>query len=230
MKSRVESRRNREEEKRRRHRRGGGEAVEILMNRRGILTPTDSDSDFEAGGLGVDSSKPFVSRSPITGLKVDQLNSLESSPALSRRASSPVLSQGSSLESLLALGGELFPSKDPLHRSASLESCLAPCRSTEGENGGSLASLGELDLGPSREGEGGEQGEEMKTENVQGEPSSGELSRRTLDLLKRLENIQSPLMAKMTRSVSDMTLQGSSPAAGPNPCLSILWWSTHTPL
>ncbi|CAB1429747.1 unnamed protein product [Pleuronectes platessa] len=212
--NRVESRRNREEEKRRRHRRGGGEAVEILMNRRGILTPTDSDSDFEAGGLGVDSSKPFVSRSPITGLKVDQLSSLESSPALSRRASSPLLSQGSSLESLLALGGELFPSKDPLHRSASLESCLAPCRGTDGENGGSLASLGELDLGPSREGEGGQQGGGMKTEHVQGEPSSGELSRRTLDLLKRLENIQSPLMAKMTRSVSDMTLRGSSPPRG----------------
>ncbi|XP_069392358.1 A-kinase anchor protein 6 isoform X2 [Paralichthys olivaceus] len=208
--NRGESRRNREEEKRRKNRRGGGEAVEVLINRRGILTPTDSDSDFEAGGLGVDSSKPFVSRGHITGIKVDQLNSLESTPARSRRASSPVLSQGSSLESLLALGVELFPSKDPLHRSASLESCLAPCRSTEGENGGSLASLVELDLGPSREGEGGEPAEEMKSD-VQGEPSSGELSRRTLDLLKRLENIQSPLTAKMTRSVSDMTLRSSSP-------------------
>ncbi len=39
---------------------------------------------------------------------------------------------------------------------------------------------------------------------------TGELSRRTLELLKRLENIQSPLAMKMTRSVSDVTLQSSS--------------------
>lgn len=203
------SRRNREEEKRRRHRRGGGEAVEILINGRGILTPADSDSDFEVRGLTVDSSKPFTPRSDITEFKVDQLNGLETPPALSRQASSPVLSQGSSLESLLALGVELFPSKDQLHRSASLESCLVPCRSAE-ETGGSLASLGELDLGQSREVDGAGPGKEKNNESVQGEASSGELSRRTLDLLKRLENIQSPLEAKMTRSVSDMTLQGSS--------------------
>uniref|UniRef100_A0A3B4WX12 A kinase (PRKA) anchor protein 6 n=1 Tax=Seriola lalandi dorsalis TaxID=1841481 RepID=A0A3B4WX12_SERLL len=160
-------RRNREEEKRRRHRRGGGEAVEILINGRGILTPADSDSDFEVGGH---SSKPFKPRSDITAFKAEQFNGLET----------PVLSQGSSLESLLALGVELFPSKDPLQRSASLESCLAPS------------------------------GKEEKVEHAQGEPSSGELSRRTLDLLKRLEDIQSPLAAKMTRSVSDMTLRSSS--------------------
>ncbi|XP_040915868.1 A-kinase anchor protein 6 [Toxotes jaculatrix] len=207
---RDENRRNREEEKRRRHRRGGGEAVEILINGRGILTPADSDSDFEVGGLTVDSSKPFMSRSDITEFKADQFNGLETPPALSRRASSPVLSQGSSLESLLALGVELFPSKDPLHRRASLESCVAPCRSAEGETGGSLSSLGELDLGQSREVDGGEPGKK-NTENAQGEPSSGELSRRTLDLLKRLENIQSPVAAKMTRSVSDMTLRSISP-------------------
>ncbi|XP_070699065.1 A-kinase anchor protein 6 [Pempheris klunzingeri] len=206
---RGESRRNREEEKKRRHRRGGGEAVEILINGRGILTPADSDSDFEVEGLGVDFSKPFLPRSGITGFKVDQFNGLETPPALSRRASSPVLSQGSSLESLLALGVELFPHKDQLHRSASLESCLVPSQSTEEETGGSVASLRALDLGQGREVDGGEEGKE-NNESVQGQPSSGELSRRTLDLLQRLENIQSPTTAKMTRSVSDMTLRSSS--------------------
>lgn len=209
---RGESKRNREEEKRRRHGRGGGEAVEILINGRGILTPADSDSDFEVERLGVDSSKPFMSPCDITELtKVDHFSGLETPPALSRRASSPVLSQGSSLESLLALGVELFPSKDPLHCSASQESNLAPCSNAEGETGGSLPSLGELDLGRSQVVDGGEPGKENTTHSVQGEPSAGELSRRTLDLLKRLENIQSPLTMKMTRSVSDMTLRSSSP-------------------
>ncbi|XP_034418666.1 A-kinase anchor protein 6 [Cyclopterus lumpus] len=180
-KRRDESRRNREEDKRRRHRRGGGEAVEILINGRGILTPAVSDSDFEVGGVGVDSFAP--------------------PPALGRQASSPAASQGSSLESLLALGGELFPSKEQLHRSASLESCLAPWRSAD-ETGGSPASLGDLDPGRSRD--------LNEAGGNRGEPSSGELSRRTLDLLKRLENIQSPLEAKMTRSVSDMTLRSGS--------------------
>lgn len=211
---RGESKRNREDEKRRRHGRGGGEAVEILINGRGILTPADSDSDFEVGGLGVDSSKPFTSQCDITELnKVEHFSSLETPPALSRQASSPVLSQGSSLESLLALGVELFPCKDPLQRSASLESNLAPCRTAEGEMGGSQTSLGELDLGQSRVVDGmvDEPENEKTTPSVRGEPSAGELSRRTLDLLKRLENIQSPLTMKMTRSVSDMTLRSSSP-------------------
>ncbi|KAM7403768.1 hypothetical protein PAMA_004276 [Pampus argenteus] len=208
---RGESRRNREEEKKRRHRRGGGEAVEILINGRGILTPADSDSDFEVGGLNADSSKIFLPGCDVTEFKVDQYNGLETPPMLGRRASNPVLSQGSSLESLLALDVELFPSKDLLHRSASLESCLVPCRSAEGENGDSLTSLGELDLGQSRDVNGGGPGKEKNNKGPPGEPSSGELSRRTLDLLKRLENIQSPLAAKMTRSVSDMTLRSSSP-------------------
>lgn len=194
----------RDESKRRRHRRGGGEAVEILINGHGILTPADSDSDFEVGGLGAD----------IPEFKVSQR--LETS--------SPAVSGGSSLESILALGVELFPSKDLLHRSASLESCLAPCRS-DGETGGSLASLGELDPGECRgEVEGGEPGKQRKNESVPGEPSSGELSRRTLDLLKRLENIQTPLAKKMTRSVSDMTLRSSSLQRGrllPSPSLGV---------
>lgn len=224
---RGESRRNREEEKRKRHRRGGGEAVEILINGHGILTPADSDSDAEVGGLDIDSSKSFMSRSDFTEFKVNQVNGLETLPALSRRASSPVLSQGSSLESLLALGVELFPSKDLLHRSASLESCLVPCRSAEEETGGSLASLG--DLGQSREVGGGEPQNEENNESTQGEPSSGELSRRTLDLLKRLENIQSPLEAKMTRSVSDMALQSSSPQRSRLPASPSLG-GRHAPL
>nr|XP_029531880.1 A-kinase anchor protein 6-like [Oncorhynchus nerka] len=107
----------------------------------------------------------------------------------------PHLSQGSSLESLYAVG-ELFPSgKDTLQRSTSLESWLAPCKSweeAEGE-GGSQGSLRELGLG-----------------------TTGELSRRTLELLKRLENIQTPLHdLKMTRSISDITLQSSSSLCHP---------------
>ncbi|KAK9534135.1 hypothetical protein VZT92_009203 [Zoarces viviparus] len=224
-KRREECRRNREEEKRRRHRKEGGEAVEILINRRGILTPADSDSDFEVGGLGVDSSKPFTSPSDFTEFKVDLFNGLATPPVLGR-ASSPRLSQGSSLESLLAMGVELFPSKDQLHRSASLESCLVSCRSAE-ETGGSLASLGELDLGRSRDLDGGDP--ERNNESAQGEPTPGELSRRTLDLLKRLENIQSPLAATMTRSVSDMTLRSGSLQRGRIPASPSLG-GRHGPL
>ncbi|XP_068607912.1 A-kinase anchor protein 6 [Brachionichthys hirsutus] len=203
-----DSRQSREQEKRRRHRRGGGEAVEILINGRGILTPADSDSDFEVAEVAADSSKTFLSHGDITESKVDPLNGLETPPTLSCQPSSPVLSQGSSLESLLALGVELFPSKDVLHRSASLESCFVPCRGTEGDPGGSLTPLGELNLWSV---EGGEPGKQQDSVGVQGEPSSGELSRRTLDLLKRLENIQCPTEGTMTRSVSDMVLQSRSP-------------------
>ncbi|XP_070972536.1 A-kinase anchor protein 6 isoform X2 [Oncorhynchus clarkii lewisi] len=115
------------------------------------------------------------------------------------------LSQGSSLESLYA-AGELFPSgKDTLQRSMSLESWLAPCKSwekAEGEgDGGSQGSLRELGLG------------------IGAMEPTGELSRRTLELLKRLENIQTPLHdLKMTRSISDITLLSSNslrlPGAG----------------
>ncbi|KAL3969189.1 tripartite motif-containing protein 71 [Sarotherodon galilaeus] len=226
---RGETKRNREEEKKRRHRRGGGEAVEILINGRGILTPADSDSDFEVGGLAVDSSKSFLSHSDLTDFTTQQYHGLETPPVLSRRASSPVLSQGSSLESLLAPGVELFPSKDPLHRSASLETGLVPFHSTDEGTGGSLASLVELEKEQRSGYDGGQQRKENNTETVQGEPSSGELSRRTLDLLKRLENIQSPLGAKMTRSVSDMTLRGSSPQRSPLPASPSLG-GRHAPL
>ncbi|XP_059374523.1 A-kinase anchor protein 6-like isoform X1 [Carassius carassius] len=97
------------------------------------------------------------------------------------------LSQGSSLDSLFAVG-ELFPSsKEALTRSTSLESWLTPCKSAE-------------DVGS----------KESLRDNESTVESTGELSRRTLELLKRLENIQSPLAVKMTRSVSDVTLQSSS--------------------
>ncbi|XP_026142319.1 A-kinase anchor protein 6 isoform X2 [Carassius auratus] len=97
------------------------------------------------------------------------------------------LSQGSSLDSLFTVG-ELFPSsKEALTRSTSLESLLPPCKSTE--DTGSKERLRDIESTV--------------------EPT-GELSRRTLELLKRLENIQSPLEMKMTRSVSDVTLQSSS--------------------
>ncbi|XP_028252112.1 A-kinase anchor protein 6-like [Parambassis ranga] len=190
---RKEELRGREEEKRRRPRRGGGEAVEILINGRVILTPADSDSDFEVGGLGRDS------------IKVEQDGG---------RAPSPVLSQGSSLESLLALGVELFPSKDPLQRSASLESGLGPCCGADAEQ----------DPGQRRGSDAGE-GQEKKSE----QPPNGELSLRTLDLLRRLENIQSPLAAKMTRSVSDMTLRSSSPQTSRLPASPSLG-GRHAPL
>ncbi|KAM8917640.1 A-kinase anchor protein 6 [Spinachia spinachia] len=190
-KRRDESRRNREEEKRRRNRKGGGEVVEVLINGREILTPAD-----------VDSSKTSPTRSDFKEVRAEP-----APPALRSQANSPVFSQGSSLESLLALGLDLFPPKEQLHRSASLESCLIPGRSA-GETRDGPSSLGDLELGRSPGPEGGAAGEE-------GEPSCEELSRRTLDLLKRLEDIQSPLGEKMTRSVSDMTLRsGFLPRGG----------------
>ncbi|XP_056152257.1 A-kinase anchor protein 6 [Lampris incognitus] len=197
------------EEKRRRQRRGGGEAVEILINGHGILTPADSDSDHEADGHRPASSTFLITHSDITVFKGHQHN-LETPPQLSRQSPTPLLSQGSSLESLLALSEELFPSpKDPLQRSASLESCLAMCRSTGGETGGSLASLGEPEQLEGGEKEREEMG--LKKNRQKGETSSGELSRRTLELLKCLENIQTPPAMKMTRSVSDMAIRSTLP-------------------
>lgn len=159
-----ETQKKKEEEQKRRR---GGEAIEILVNGHGILTPADSDDD-------------------VTMSNPEQYISLEPRPPLKCQGSSPVGSQSSSLESLLALGVDLFPSRDPLHRSASLETCL---------KASSLIDLDlDLDLGPETRGG--------------GESAPGELSRRTLDLLKCLENIQNPLM---TRSVSEVTLGSSSP-------------------
>ncbi|XP_057714783.1 A-kinase anchor protein 6 isoform X1 [Corythoichthys intestinalis] len=132
---------------------------------------------------------------------------LDKIPGLRLANATPILSPGSSLESILSLGFELFPSKEHLHRSASLESGLAVCHSLDGDTSASLVSLTELDLCQTRDGD----HNDPDDQRAQGELSSGELSRRTLDLLKRLENIQSPLATKMTRSVSDMTLRSRSP-------------------
>lgn len=116
------------------------------------------------------------------------------------RTSSPLMSQASSLESILALDEELFPSKDLLHRSTSLESCLLLPRSSDGDTEAAPGELGES-----------EPGRQSKNERAEGDRPPGELSRRTLDLLERLENIQRPLATPMTRSISDMTLQSTSP-------------------
>ncbi|XP_076834012.1 A-kinase anchor protein 6 [Brachyhypopomus gauderio] len=99
-------------------------------------------------------------------------------------AEAVLLSRGSSLDSLCA-AGELFPSALP--RSASLESWPAPRQSSEEAGGpGGVGALG----GASEPG--------------------AELSGRTLELLQRLENIRTPLTHKLTRSVSDITLQGGA--------------------
>ncbi|XP_015205662.2 A-kinase anchor protein 6 isoform X2 [Lepisosteus oculatus] len=100
---------------------------------------------------------------------------------------SAFLSHGSSLDSLSVAGDLFLSGKDTLHRSTSLESWLAPCKSTEEIS--SQHSLGDLGFGGD---------------------STGELSKRTLELLKRLENIPSPFNHKMKRSISDITLQSSS--------------------
>ncbi|MGH0144739.1 UNVERIFIED_CONTAM: hypothetical protein FKN15_012576 [Acipenser sinensis] len=97
------------------------------------------------------------------------------------------LSQGSSLDSLSVAGDLFTSSKDVLHRSTSLESWLVSGKSTEEFS--SQRSLEEFGLSGD---------------------SIGELSKRTLDLLKRLENIQNPSNQKMKRSVSDITLQSNS--------------------
>ncbi|KAM6462236.1 A-kinase anchor protein 6 isoform 3-T4 [Liasis olivaceus] len=101
------------------------------------------------------------------------------------------LSHSSSLDSL-SLAGDLFGltvfrSGDGLNRSTSLESWLNPYKSNEDI----FTCNGSGDLGGSSD-------------------SVGELSKRTLDLLNRLENIQSPLDQKIKRSISDITLQSTS--------------------
>nr|XP_014350188.1 PREDICTED: A-kinase anchor protein 6 isoform X2 [Latimeria chalumnae] len=104
---------------------------------------------------------------------------------------STLISCGSSLESL-SVAGDIFGSSnfkagEALQRSTSLESWLFPYKSNE----------------------------ELFSQHGSGDitivsDSVGELSKRTLDLLKRLENIQNPLNPKMKRSISDITLQSIS--------------------
>lgn len=101
------------------------------------------------------------------------------------------LSHSSSLDSLSVasdlFGSNIFRTGEDLHRSSSLESWITPYKSNE-----DLFSCdGSGDLSGSSD-------------------SVGELSKRTLDLLNRLENIQSPLDQKIKRSISDLTLQSAS--------------------
>ncbi|NXI55643.1 AKAP6 protein, partial [Chloroceryle aenea] len=101
------------------------------------------------------------------------------------------LSHSSSLESLSVVGdlfsSGIFKSIDGLQRSTSLESWLTSYKSNEDL----FSHHGSGDISASSD-------------------SVGELSKRTLDLLNRLENIQSPLDQKIKRSISDITLQSSS--------------------
>ncbi|NWX42113.1 AKAP6 protein, partial [Steatornis caripensis] len=101
------------------------------------------------------------------------------------------LSRSSSLESLSVVGdlfsSGIFKSADGLQRSTSLESWLTSYKSNEDL----FSHHGSGDISASSD-------------------SVGELSKRTLDLLNRLENIQSPLDQKIKRSISDITLQSSS--------------------
>ncbi|NWV07872.1 AKAP6 protein, partial [Ptilonorhynchus violaceus] len=101
------------------------------------------------------------------------------------------LSHSSSLESLSIVGdlfsSGVFKSGDGLQRSASLESWLTSYKSNEDL----FSHHGSGDISASSD-------------------SVGELSKRTLDLLNRLENIQSPSDQKIKRSISDITLQSSS--------------------
>nr|XP_009668214.1 PREDICTED: A-kinase anchor protein 6 isoform X1 [Struthio camelus australis]XP_009668215.1 PREDICTED: A-kinase anchor protein 6 isoform X1 [Struthio camelus australis] len=101
------------------------------------------------------------------------------------------LSHSSSLESLSVVGdlfsSSIFKSGDGLQRSTSLESWLTSYKSNEDL----FSHHGSGDISASSD-------------------SVGELSKRTLDLLNRLENIQSPLDQKIKRSISDITLQSSS--------------------
>uniref|UniRef100_A0A8C6RDJ2 A-kinase anchor protein 6 n=1 Tax=Nannospalax galili TaxID=1026970 RepID=A0A8C6RDJ2_NANGA len=103
-----------------------------------------------------------------------------------------LLSRSSSVESL-SPGGDLFRlgifknGSDSLQRSTSLESWLTSYKSNEDLF--SCQSSGDLSVSSG---------------------SLGQLSKRTLDLLNRLENIRSPSEQKIKRSVSDVTLQSSS--------------------
>ncbi|XP_028943010.1 A-kinase anchor protein 6 [Antrostomus carolinensis] len=101
------------------------------------------------------------------------------------------LSRSSSLESLSVVGdlfsSGIFKSGDGLQRSTSLESWLTSYKSNEDL----FSHHGSGDISASSD-------------------SVGELSKRTLDLLNRLENIQSPLDQKIKRSISDITLQSNS--------------------
>ncbi|XP_029454787.1 A-kinase anchor protein 6 isoform X2 [Rhinatrema bivittatum] len=141
-------------------------------------------------------SQRYESILPISSGKVD-VNSLSAMDSvkilMSEQTESrfPCLSHGSSLDSL-STAGDLFGSniskpRDGLQRSTSLESWLVSCKSNEDLF--SRHSSGDISISSD---------------------SVGELSKRTLDLLKRLEDIESPSEQKIKNSISDMTLQSTS--------------------
>ncbi|XP_023370174.1 A-kinase anchor protein 6 [Otolemur garnettii] len=113
-------------------------------------------------------------------------------PGMQNAKQLSLISRSSSIESL-SPGGDLFGlgifknGSDSLQRSTSLESWLTSYKSNEDLF--SCHSSGDISVSSG---------------------SVGELSKRTLDLLNRLENIQSPSEQKIKRSVSDITLQSSS--------------------
>uniref|UniRef100_A0A8C3NCY9 A-kinase anchoring protein 6 n=1 Tax=Geospiza parvula TaxID=87175 RepID=A0A8C3NCY9_GEOPR len=125
---------------------------------------------------------------PSSGKSAESVKKL---PVTENTRQVPTLSHSSSLESLSVVGdlfsSGIFKSGDGLQRSASLESWLTSYKSNEDL----FSHHGSGDISASSD-------------------SVGELSKRTLDLLNRLENIQSPSDQKIKRSISDMTLQSSS--------------------
>uniref|UniRef100_A0A8D2M4L9 A-kinase anchoring protein 6 n=1 Tax=Zonotrichia albicollis TaxID=44394 RepID=A0A8D2M4L9_ZONAL len=125
---------------------------------------------------------------PSSGKSVETVKKL---PVTENTRQVSTLSHSSSLESLSVVGdlfsSGIFKSGDGLQRSASLESWLTSYKSNEDL----FSHHGSGDISASSD-------------------SVGELSKRTLDLLNRLENIQSPSDQKIKRSISDMTLQSSS--------------------
>ncbi|XP_075388328.1 A-kinase anchor protein 6 [Tenrec ecaudatus] len=116
-------------------------------------------------------------------------------PSMQNARQFPLVPHSASIESL-SPSGDLFGLgifknvSDSLQRSTSLESWLTSYKSNEDLF--SCHSSGDLSASSG---------------------SVGELSKRTLDLLNRLENIQSPSEQKIKRSVSDTTLQSSSQKA-----------------
>ncbi|XP_069772835.1 A-kinase anchor protein 6 isoform X2 [Narcine bancroftii] len=121
-----------------------------------------------------------------------ELNDARISPDLINDTDLTFLSQRSSME-LLSIADDIFKhgtnhhKNGDFHRSTSFDSWGNPCKITEELL--SLQSSGDISIG---------------SDAVE------ELSKRTLDLLKRLENIQNPLSPKMKRSISDITLQSNS--------------------
>ncbi|XP_038162991.1 A-kinase anchor protein 6 isoform X2 [Cyprinodon tularosa] len=196
---------NRQEEEKKGCKDVEGEAVEIVINGQGILAPANSDSDLDVKELD-GSFKIFMTSGDKSEFDSYHYNSF-ATPQSINGILSPVLSQSSSFESLLTLGIELFPSKERLHQSTSLESFLNQCNSPDKVVAGNVTSPSLLNQGQEKHNnKAGSRGDiHIVTE------TSGDLSQKTLDLLKRLEDIQNPLVGKMTRSVSDMSIQSCTP-------------------